>query len=787
MDGEERTMARKRAKHYNETTSIISIAFILFGVCSAIVLSILWPQKFSAEVFNSKLSYRLLLNIEDYLTCHKDYINFVIDEPIARDSMINFFLFNITNTINVIQRGVEPNIREIGPFGYTKFTYKYDIEFDPIDSLFVTFKEFSILTEVTDPDLCEEMYFRMDRDYLEATPCSNDQCKCKNVDQLLTIINPLFLKLLWEDSPHLLLAHYSVDVFENVKNLLDEPFTEAVQAHLVSEGMKEVYLFRLNYQILQVINTALTDLLQFYTLQQIAETFIPNNECGLQIYGIAGCPFKPFGIRQNVLITFRDIDASNYPSMLGLIDATKPYSFLNDNTAFYKYLGYIWALDVLPFNGGNGYTMVSQSEMLLSFEQLIDEYAKDSFNTNTLTANQRLGTRRILRATLNFLGITFISQYSIVSRRLQPLVNIEFRTTSDPVICAPSGEMCVWQWGYMRNVLNAPQAVSNDLAFTLIDPGSETNTNPNNFYKDLFAPSYYNSHLYCTQLLPIPANDNNFNINCTNLKFTIDDGLVNKPAGLWGVDNGVSAVNQTNLYFRFKQQPATIRKSYMYFACNMSYLLHNVYRTQTPFHDNFVVRFVNKYQDPLLNHTFTVGNWNELGIAQWGGGYITQAIAGVRTINQVVRDGMWRFGSDNLYNVLIEYASWATREGYPNTWISSVEDAKTLLFALARRDDIGVELRRLILFRGSTFIGDGVNFENGVGEVGEITYTTEANLGNFSCTGENAAACSLLNEFYASSAANCLFIQELHDSCVNQFNFLNNRCKLLLATFYYRF
>ena len=47
----------------------------------------------------------------------------------------------------MFDRGYKPAVVEVGPFGFEKFTYKYDITFgsDDEDS-YVSYKEYSVLT-----------------------------------------------------------------------------------------------------------------------------------------------------------------------------------------------------------------------------------------------------------------------------------------------------------------------------------------------------------------------------------------------------------------------------------------------------------------------------------------------------------------------------------------------------------------------------------------------------------------------------------------------------------------
>jgi hypothetical protein len=55
----------------------------------------------------------------------------------------------------------------------------------------------------------------------------------------------------------------------------------------------------------------------------------------------------------------------------------------------------------------------------------------------------------------------------------------------------------------------------------------------------------------------------------------------------------------------------------------------------------------------LLNHTFVVGKWSDLGVAQWAGGFITYALEKVRTTNQIIRDGMVQLLNKFLIMIVI--------------------------------------------------------------------------------------------------------------------------------------
>jgi hypothetical protein len=171
-------------------------------------------------------------------------------------------------------------------------------------------------------------------------------------------------------------------------------------------------------------------------------------------------------------------------------------------------------------------------------------------------------------------------------------------------------------------------------------------------------------------------------------------------------------------------------------------------------------RFINKYKLDSFTHEFTVGNWDELGHAQWGGGFITQALLGVYSTYNIKRNGMWYYGQRDYYDGLLEYNSWTVRSGYPDGRISNVTESRILLETLSSPAPSSVELRRFIMFQSTTLVGDGTNQDNGVGEVGEIAFTNENNIADFSCAGTGGdieTACDILAVYVNSSSEQCLY------------------------------
>jgi hypothetical protein len=130
--------------------------------------------------------------------------DFITDEPLPELNLMTFYIYNITNPQESIQRGYKPHILETGPYGYSKSTYKYDISFETTDSDLVSYKEYSMLHELTDPTVCTRMYFRMDRvlNVLLYNPCQNGKCDCISIDSHVRIVSNFVTVLLNINNTH---------------------------------------------------------------------------------------------------------------------------------------------------------------------------------------------------------------------------------------------------------------------------------------------------------------------------------------------------------------------------------------------------------------------------------------------------------------------------------------------------------------------------------------------------------------------------------------------------------
>eukprot|EP00602_Paraphysomonas_sp_CaronLab_P005233 CAMPEP_0185037540 /NCGR_PEP_ID=MMETSP1103-20130426/32098_1 /TAXON_ID=36769 /ORGANISM="Paraphysomonas bandaiensis, Strain Caron Lab Isolate" /LENGTH=1227 /DNA_ID=CAMNT_0027575557 /DNA_START=401 /DNA_END=4084 /DNA_ORIENTATION=- len=670
---------------------------------------------------------------------------------------------------------------ETGPYAYQVHSYKYDVSFHANDSSTISYKEYNILKPVTDPTVCQRMYYRMDKDQLiDGDPCENGECICQDPNNMVTILNPLYLKVTEEEGPNLMISQYAVEIFQTLKTILTVDFVEATKAHLVPYALEEIYVFRTIVQVHQMINTSFEYVRNISTDEQMAEDFLapesaytPLTYCGMDNYDATDCRWNAGEalrqIRSDIpasSIYFKNVtdDDIPYDTVPYLIDPSSNISFLNLDEGFPGWIAVSVYLGFTEFPFPESSAMVTDDELEDIYNQYLYTVASLSFPNPD---NSKLfGAEMMLHVICYYLEVRWMQLYE---NQLISLVYDEWMYTSEPVMCSMLGVMCVWQWGAVSAL--SSYTMTDDLVFSLIDRGSKVNTNPNSLYYDGNAASIHNSYRYCKEII-IPGIEPT---SCMDIDYAEEGATFTFPAGLASIADGIAQINASAVAANFAKKSQTEKNKFIYFGCNISYLAHEVYRESTAFHDEYVIRYLNKYKLDSFEHEFTIDNWEELGYAQWGGGYVTEALVGVYSTYNLYRDGMWYIGQFDYYRGLIEYYAWALRSGYPDARLSNVTEAKIVLDALTREDDVGVALREHIMYRATTLIGDGERYVNGVGDVGEVAYLAENNIADFSCEGEASEVCAILAHYVDSSAEQCQYIDtDVYDVCTTAIRKRNN-------------
>ena len=762
MSHHSQAIRHKREQQYDDSASIFAVGLITVGFSLFLSLVIFWPQKYSSDVFNSRLSYQTINNVENYRTCDEDYRNFIVDEMPPDDGKMSFYLFNVTNVRDVIQEGYKPSLMESGPYGYKKSTFKYNVTFDPNDDTVVNHMEYVELESISDdPSSCSETFFRMGRsDEKILNPCLDNICDCQSDESNVTVVNPSFFRTVHEETAPRIIGHLSGELFQTTRNILEKDFIVAVKAFTVHSALQEVYLFRTYMQVGQLLNASLTNLLQSHTFDSLSAalnvtaTNVPHPpSCGLARFGIQSCPFYNMmdaihHVQASTVFTMGSIPNSLYPSLKPLLIASNNISIFNLETGLPAWIGLTYYFRFLDFNFALGYTMASDDDFYTMHTQIAAQLAVHSFGTEHGSDARTLFAAKVLvKAVAYYLATYWLRPFESI---LISLVRVEWVSSYVPVACDPLGRECVWQFGYMGKHRGNEAQLSDLQVKSLIDSKTVAIGNPNNIAYDGNAAAYYNTHTYCSESLSPTAHD-----SCRDVDYTRDDALVQTPSGLWGVDYGYSNANRTKRTAEYGKQSESLKREYHLLGCNVSALQYEVYAKATPFHDLFTVKYLNAHADPLFTHQFDVSRLEELAWAQYGGGFVTYALLSVRSTFQIIRNGMWRYADAKYYSAMLEYGSWAIFAGFPSHVIYEVSEARTLLHAMSDTSPKGSEFRRHIVAVGTTLIGDGVHFTHGVGLKGEVAYTPESNLGDFSCEGEMQQACALLVQYSASSVDQC--------------------------------
>jgi hypothetical protein len=492
--------------------------------------------------------------------------------------------------------------------------------------------------------------------------------------------------------------------------------------------------------------------------------------CGLSIYSISDCPWQATQamrvIRYDTPSTskyYRNVTTADIPmaSVPMILNESSSLSFLNQTKGYPNWLavGVYFGIIDFPFNKGSA--MLTTEELYAIFDDMKAAIAQLSFGSSP-TMSQLLGTHLMLQVIAYHLQTFWISAYSSSATSL---LYEEWKSTSTPVVCSILGHTCVWQWGAVSHLSSF--TMTTQLMYSLIDRATKVNTNPVSLYYDGNSASVYDSYFYCQNVL---LNDEETTCTSTDYEFARDEATVTFPAGLASAIDQINQINSTLVSMNYAKKSSVEKDQLIALGCNISYLLHEVYRNSTTFHDHYVIRYLNKYKYPSYSHNFTLGNWEELGYSQWAGGYVTYALESVFSTYNLVRDGMWYIGRTDYYRTIPEFFSWCILNGHPYLGISNMTESQLLLNALARGDASSVSLLHHIMYRATTLIGDDTFQYTDTWYTGESTYVPEYKKGNFSCEGEAyEPICNILKVSDESSSTECTFISDvIYTTCANR-------------------
>lgn len=523
-----RNISYQRQRHFKETKTICAISLILLGFCFLFSLVLLWPQYLLAIVFNSRLSFHSIITYNDYLTCNNDYNKFLISQPLENEQLQSFYIFNITNIKDVIEIGNKPIIKQVGPYGYRKYSYKYDVSFDSMNSSYVKYKEYTILQSVSDITSCKTMYYQMDRAYstIVNDPCSSNKCNCKDDENDVVIVtNPLFLKFMTKETPYSILAQYSIGIFQNIRNILENDFILAIKSFLVHQSYQEIYIFRKQIQMLKVLDINIHSLLSYTSINEFISIIVNKNQyklnkltndmksCGTNqfVSEATSCPL--IALADTLYSKMNEYSSSSMSNITlslylnQILNESNTISILHHETGLPKWLGLIYYsyhttltnYYNYPNNYPHGYTTIAIQDYMNIYQDISNQLVE--LSSNDIDIHTIRNTSYFVIDTISqFLLDSYLipSDFDLVYVKL---VNEEFYNSSSFVPCDPLARQCIWQLGYIRqhNQSFASYNYSTSLINTLIDPSLAIESNLIQLYYDNNVYAYYNTFIYYNQ------------------------------------------------------------------------------------------------------------------------------------------------------------------------------------------------------------------------------------------------------------------------------------------------
>jgi len=109
---------------------------------------------------------------------------------------------------------------------------------------------------------------------------------------------------------------------------------------------------------------------------------------------------------------------------------------------------------------------------------------------------------------------------------------------------------------------------------------------------------------------------------------------------------------------------------------------------ESPWHEVYVAAWMTR----KTHMSFVAGRLEDLGYAQWGGGYVTYALWQIPSVLNIQRKGSWKFYDGDYTQDFVEFQSQAMAIGYSSMNLT-LGEAKLLLRVLAARGSVATKFR----------------------------------------------------------------------------------------------
>ncbi|KAJ8598298.1 hypothetical protein CTAYLR_006008 [Chrysophaeum taylorii] len=667
-------MARKRERHFPTRYRLFGKIVVVAGLVALVALQITWSQNLTPSILDARSAFDAVLNEHDEYTFDWTFQDFQHRDQEEATDLFLIYLWDVTNPDGFSTDGFKPRLEEKGPYAFVKRSYKYDIDW-PQNSERITFKEWHYYEPVRDAETCRLMWFRQGLSGYNEHAVDHPS-GCSNLEETVTLFNPKFMLQMSEYKTEGLLGRLSQDFFARIEEAFTAPktFQWAVKAELLPDAFESIW----NYRTAVHASTAVASVAAVLNTTTNASVLFAGTDddstlassttlhSGSAVFGTAKA-LEDAGAR---VLSVSEADR--------FLDPATPYGILNFTRGVPlwvgagRYLGYVAASAIddstapeLAF-----WTLVNETgseARVKGIASYLYENWMAAPATESATAAEWGGTRAVRRHVLdNYFSYDCAWGLSNSSFRFYAYGD---RAASEP--------------------LNAT------VARLVADRDERDARNDASIHHDENYVRYWQAYEYCN------ASRHSSSTSCAGMADATTVARHDLPVLLAKAEGYSEATlfADANLTARIRSQ-----------VCAISAYLFEEYALGDLWHEAFVARWMTEQTD-LGSFVFSPDALEDLGYAQWAGGYVTTALWGVPSVWNIQRQGYWKFYDSAYTEDLIEFHSQAMAIGYEQMNLT-VNQGKLLLRVLAASDDAANEFRGNIIRVATTYNCDGADCDD---------------------------------------------------------------------------
>ncbi|CAM9090652.1 unnamed protein product, partial [Laminaria digitata] len=767
-------MKKKWQQHYQHGKwvqlgkSLCQIACILFFVAC-----VLWSQLLYPMALNSKTLFEAILDANDQAALGSTYTKWLLglfsdeEELTAESSLNSIYLWHITNPSEILEQGFKPKLEEKGPFGYVKRTKKYDVNFSDDDSDKVTYKSWTVYDPVEDNEDCTEMFFRMDKANLRQgiLDCDENTCDCVDDTQEVTVVNPLFLKLMQQYTPTGIMSTLAQEVFADIKDGMTVGFVRATKAYILPSVLNDVFRFRKAFLTADGVLRTLFSGISTSNGTATAVSALRGSyddtsiDCqGFQPTGYSSdCPWgllsyiESAGSSLGVNGTFSEVEAEY---LLGLQPQVNGSIFDSTGGTLTwitagRYVGHLSAPS-MPHPDDDDVTGH------IAFNDLVTTVCTwEAAGGGTAPTSDECQAK--VSGILEWLfGVWYTEE-----NELEGLVIDEWRGASGngaDIVCDVAGGVCPWR--VVDGTNSADWNISASAAVLMIDPAEQDTRNDLSHYTVDGQTLWGHAYTYCTTDLSssLPCYEGDKGSRFQEAANETLPGLLQSADGMLAWPDYVEQV------------------------CEIASNIFGAWIEDSSWLNHVIVSHINASVLDLTGYHLSGDSPEDIGYVQWTTGAVTSTLLGLQTLSTITQSGIWEFMDESRHQLGPELMTQVAIAGYYNMGNLTVQSGKALLDTLAEDSDDADGFRRFVLGQSTTYYGDSDDWcvqeelwERSF-DPDDVLFIEENPYGDFSSAawrGGNLSETVVdllawLDTSFMSSPAQCYVLEGFYESCLAQ-------------------